>query len=112
VGFGRADLEFEKRHLKTSEKTARKNARGDNPNTIPTPAEPPRKKAKYTPFPPPQQPSKLDLQLASGEYFLKPQDREAIEKRKKVEKQNAVAVERRAMREEAFIPPPERLYKI
>lgn len=41
----------------------------------------PRKKIKatqkkvYTPFPPPQQPSKIDLQLESGEYFASQQER-------------------------------------
>ncbi|ORX33489.1 hypothetical protein BD324DRAFT_639544 [Kockovaella imperatae] len=111
---------FQRRHLKTSEKTAKKNAvlekkaqaqqaAAENPNAIPLPPVPTTaaKKKTYTPFPPPQQPSKLDLQMASGEYFLKPKEREVIEKRKREERQAAKAEERRATREEAFIPPPE-----
>jgi ribosomal RNA assembly protein len=74
----------------------------------------------------------LDLQLASGEYFLKPKDREAIQRKKQVEKvssgythssgrrradpnsfrcllqQQAVTEERRAQREEAFVAPAEK----
>ena len=71
-------------------------------------AVPPKKTKKvYTPFPPPQRPSKLDLQMASGEYFLKPKEREVIERKKREERQQAKAEEKRVTREEAFIPPPE-----
>ena len=107
-------VEFKKRNLKTSEKTARKNRAlgvaegamanqtplgsragvtsgesstmdGLAPPTAPAPGLGQRKKKVYTPFPPPQQPSKLDLELASGEYFLKSKDKERAERRKKAE---------------------------
>jgi ribosomal RNA assembly protein len=118
--------EFQKKHLKTSEKTAKKNEKlagrqsDFNPNSIPVhqqsqaqasssapvPAPAPKKKS-YTPFPPPQQPSKLDMQLASGEYFLKPQDKERIEKKQKQQSQKDKAEAKKAVREEDFIAPPE-----
>lgn len=69
------------------------------PNTVvdpsvTSPATAPEKKKKqkkvYTPFPPPQQPSKLDMQLASGEYFLKSKDKERMERRKKEEEVSLV----------------------
>jgi ribosomal RNA assembly protein len=113
-----ANSEFQKRHLKTSEKTAKKNAvldrrvethgeAGDGSATVAAAPKPKPAKKVYTPFPPAQQPSKIDLQLASGEYFLKPKEKEAIEKKKREDRQKGVAEERRAQREEAFIAPPE-----
>ena len=72
------------------------------------PAPAPTKKV-YTPFPPPQQPSKIDLQLESGEYFLKPSEKKRNEHAKKMESQAKHAKEREQKRELAFIPPEEPL---
>ncbi len=128
-------IEFQKRHLKTSEKTAKKNSasassfKPDNSDANSTPLgvssanasslDPPTgsssgqpklapKKKVYTPFPPPQPLSKIDLQLASGEYFLKPRDKELAARRERLEKQHEKTEEKRATREEAFIAPPEK----
>jgi len=61
----------------------------------------------YNPFPPPQEKSKVDLQIESGEFFLGKQakarkakeDREAEQRERRAEKLKA--------REEAFVPPTE-----
>ncbi|OSC96725.1 hypothetical protein PYCCODRAFT_1378634 [Trametes coccinea BRFM310] len=108
---------FRKRHLKTSEKTAKKNERLKEKNEaraaagLPPVEEAAKKEKKekkvYTPFPPPQQPRKVDLQLESGEYFLKAHEKEAREAKKRKEKQEEVTAERRAKRAEAFVAPEE-----
>lgn len=67
------------------------------------------KKKTYTPFPPPQQPSKLDLQIESGEYFLKPAQRAAEERKRKEEKQREKQVEREKERAKGYVAPKEDL---
>ncbi|XP_074594592.1 KRR1 small subunit processome component homolog [Brevipalpus obovatus] len=62
---------------------------------------------KYTPFPPPQPESKIDKQLASGEYFLKDDERRKIKQREKADKQAAVREARQFERARSFIPPKE-----
>ncbi|KAL1915555.1 uncharacterized protein VTP21DRAFT_6679 [Calcarisporiella thermophila] len=80
---------FKKRNIKTKKPTIEK------------------KKKDYTPFPPPQQPSKVDLQLESGEYFLKPQEKKARELAQKKEQQRENSAKRKAERDAAFVPPKE-----
>lgn len=66
-----------------------------------------RQKKEYSPFPPPQQPSKVDLMIESGEYFLSKDQRAAKAKTSKAEKQEARVEERRKEREAAFVAPKE-----
>ncbi|EKM59604.1 uncharacterized protein PHACADRAFT_191975 [Phanerochaete carnosa HHB-10118-sp] len=107
--------QFRKKHLKTSEKTAKKNEKLAEKNTArETAGLPPikltkeeKRKKVYTPFPPPQQPRKVDVQLESGEYFLKSKEKEAREARRRKEKQEEVTAEKQAKRAEAFVAPAE-----
>jgi ribosomal RNA assembly protein len=66
-----------------------------------------RQKKEYSPFPPPQQPSKVDLMIESGEYFLSKDQKAAKAKISKAEKQEARVEERRKEREAAFVAPKE-----
>ncbi|XP_075065654.1 KRR1 small subunit processome component homolog [Mixophyes fleayi] len=66
-------------------------------------------KKEYTPFPPPQPDSKIDKELASGDYFLK----KSQKRRKKLDevknKQAEAVSKRQEERNKAFIPPEEKI---
>ncbi|KAJ9553850.1 hypothetical protein OSB04_017895 [Centaurea solstitialis] len=66
-----------------------------------------KEKKEYTPFPPPQPPSKIDMQLDSGEYFLSDKKKSAKKWQERQEKQAEKTAENKRKREEAFKPPEE-----
>ncbi|KAK6933882.1 Krr1, KH1 domain [Dillenia turbinata] len=68
-----------------------------------------KEKKEYTPFPPPPQPSKVDLQLESGEYFLSDKKKFAKKWQEKQERQAEKVAENKRKREAAFVPPKESL---
>ena len=66
-----------------------------------------KSKKPYTPFPPPQEKSKVDLQIESGEYFLGKQAMERAAKEKREEQQREKQAEKEAARQKEFVPPQE-----
>lgn len=113
--------QFRKRHLTSAQKSAKKreklassatdaNATALGDGTTPAPVqkkEKPKKKV-YTPFPPAQLPRKVDMELESGEYFLKAKDKEAREAAKRKAKQAEATAERKKEREEVYVAPAEK----
>ncbi|CAG5120283.1 unnamed protein product [Candidula unifasciata] len=71
--------------------------------------QPMKKKTKkvYTPFPPPQPESKVDKELASGEYFLKEHERKQRKTELKRQKQTQSKQERQQKRDKSFVAPDE-----
>ena len=61
----------------------------------------------YTPFPPPQEKSKIDKELESGEYFLSKQAKERARKEEIQEKQREKREEKMKERQKDFVPPTE-----
>nr|CAD7404362.1 unnamed protein product [Timema cristinae]CAD7424970.1 unnamed protein product [Timema monikensis] len=66
-----------------------------------------KQKKEYTPFPPPQPESKVDKLLASGEYFLKEEHRQARRRKEKTQKQEEASKLREEKRKQPFVPPEE-----
>ena len=73
-------------------KFAKKNVQRKKPKVV-------RQKKAYTPFPPAQQPSKVDLQLESGEYFATERERQADQLAKKQAKAKQTSKLKRQERE-------------
>ncbi|VDD76083.1 unnamed protein product [Mesocestoides corti] len=67
-----------------------------------------RKKGEYTPFPPPQQPSKVDIELEKGTYFLARAEQRQLKRQSKVATSEAVSKKRQQeKRAAAYVPPEE-----
>lgn len=65
------------------------------------------KKKPYTPFPPAPTPRQEDLLIETGEYFLKPEEREAKVEKEKQENREAKRLEKEAKRALLYQPPDE-----
>jgi len=68
-----------------------------------------KSKKTYTPFPPAQEKSKVDLQIESGEYFLGRQAKERKEKEARDDKMKEKMEAKKKEREQAFVPPADDL---
>jgi ribosomal RNA assembly protein len=68
-----------------------------------------KSKKPYTPFPPPHEKSKVDLQIDSGEFFLGKHAKERAKKEERLERQKEKRDEKQKERHQAFVPPPEEI---
>lgn len=66
-----------------------------------------KSKKVYTPFPPAQEKSKVDLQIESGEYFLSKQAKERSERERREDAMKEKMDEKRKQRESEFVAPEE-----
>ena len=66
-----------------------------------------KSKKLYTPFPPPQEKSKVDLQIESGEYFIGRQAKERAANERREEQQREKQAEKQTARQKEFVPPQE-----
>ncbi|KAH9909099.1 hypothetical protein F4778DRAFT_768068 [Xylariomycetidae sp. FL2044] len=64
-------------------------------------------KKPYTPFPPPREKSKVDLQIEAGEYHIGKEAKKRIAQEERMEKQKQKKEEKKREREQDFIAPDE-----
>ncbi|KAG9016234.1 hypothetical protein FRB93_011708 [Tulasnella sp. JGI-2019a] len=111
---------FKKRNLTTAEKSAKKRAiaaaavgvsgdaeAGAEPGPSSQPKEKKKEKKPYTPFPPAPTPRKVDLQMETGEYWLKRDVKAARKEEEKFKKQVTTTAQRKADKERSFQAPAE-----
>jgi ribosomal RNA assembly protein len=70
-----------------------------------------KEKKEYTPFPPSQPLRKEDEMMESGEYFLKPKEREEKKRKQREEIQREKRKRKEQEREQKYIPPQEPEFK-
>lgn len=70
-----------------------------------------KEKKVYTPFPPQQQPSKIDMQIESGEYFLGNREKKARLLNEKKEEQLAKQEIKELERAKDYVAPEEESYE-
>jgi ribosomal RNA assembly protein len=64
-------------------------------------------KKNYTPFPPAQEKSKVDMQIEAGEYHIGREAKKRIAQEERIEKQKVKKEEKKREREKEFIAPDE-----
>lgn len=70
------------------------------------------KKKPYTPFPPSQPESKIDRELATGEYFLKDEQKKAKHRHEKEEQQANAKRAKNELRQKDYLPPEEKAAEV
>jgi len=95
---------LEQEKAKNEREQIREGAGDGNQNKHTTIGKKPKKKV-YTPFPPAQPPSKVDLQLDSGEYFLSERERKSRKLAEKYTKSAQKSYDKKQERDKVFVAP-------
>lgn len=95
---------MEQEKAKKEREQVRQEIQDGNQTQQTTASKKPKKKV-YTPFPPTQMPSKVDLQLDSGEYFLSERERKSRKLAEKYAKSAQKSYDKKQEREKDFVAP-------